>query len=115
MSNPFDGYMQKAFDVTTTVMGYDATWTPSTGGEQKTGRVHYREPNEKDMIASGVQYMPFAFFMEYKVGVFDGLQEAVRHGNIEIVTVNGASHYVRSVVSISDGQTFEAQLEKFTN
>ena len=115
MSNPFDGFMQKAFDVTTTVMGYDATWTPSAGGAQKTGRVHYREPNEKDMIASGVQYMPFAFFLEYKVGVFDGLQEAVRHGNIEIVTVNGASHYVRSVVSISDGQTFEAQLEKFTN
>lgn len=115
MSNPFDGYMQKAFDVTTTVMGYDATWTPSTGGAQKTGRVHYREPNEKDMIASGVQYMPFAFFMEYKEGVFDGLHEAVRSGNIEIVAVNGGSHYVRSVVKISDGQTYEAQLEKYTN
>lgn len=115
MSNPFDGYMQKAFDMTTKVMGYDATWIPSAGGGQQTGRVHYREPNEKDMIASGVQYMPFAFFMEYKVGVFNGLQEAVLAGNIEIVTVNGASHYVRSVFKIADGQTFEAQLEKFTN
>ncbi len=115
MSNPFDGLMQTAFDVTTNVMGYDAIWTPSLGGAQKTGRVHYREPNEKDMIASGVQYMPFAFVMEYKVGVFNGLQEAVRTGNTEIVVVNGGSHYVRSVIKIADGQTFEAQLEKITN
>lgn len=115
MSNPFDGYLQNIFDVTTNTMGYDATWTPSLGGEQLTGRVHYREPNEKDMIASGVQYMPFVFIMEYKVGVFNGLQESVRTGNTEIVVVNNASHYVRSVTKIADGQTFEAQLEKFTD
>jgi hypothetical protein len=115
MPNPFDGYLQNAFDVTTNVMGYDAIWTPSLGGEQQTARAHYREPNEKDMIANGVQYLPFVFIMEYKVGVFVGLQESVRNGNTEIVVINGASHYVRSVAKIVDGQTFEAQLEKITD
>lgn len=115
MSTPFDGYIQNAFDLTTNIMGYDAVWNPANGSAQQTGRVHYREPNEKDMIASGVQYMPFVFIMEYKTGVFSGLQESVRSGYTEIVVVNGASHYVRSVNRIVDGQTFEAQLEKFTD
>lgn len=114
MSNPFDGYMQKIFDVTTNVMGYDATWTPSTeGSETQTGRVHYREPNHEE-IMNGVQYTPFVFVIEYKLGVFDGLQDSVRRGVIEQVTVNGATHYVRSVRKTADGQTFEAQLEKIS-
>lgn len=114
MSNPFDGYIQKMFDVTTNVMGYDASWTPSSveDAQVMVGRVHYREPNEKEMLANGVQYMPFVFIMEYKVGVFPGLQEDVRMGRSEIVTVNGVQHYVRSVVKTVDGQTFEAQLER---
>jgi hypothetical protein len=52
--------------------------------------------------------------MEYKIGVFDGLQESVRSGTIEQVLVNNSLHYVRSVRKISDGQTFEAQLEKIS-
>lgn len=114
MSTPFDGLMQTAFDVTTNVMGYDATWTPSAEGSlEQVGRVHYREPNHEEMM-NGVQYSPFIFVMEYKIGVFDGLQESVRSGSIEQVLVNNSLHYVRSVRKISDGRTFEAQLEKIS-
>lgn len=115
MSTPFDGFLQHAFDITTNVMGYDAVWTPSLGGEQKTGRVHYREPSEKDLMTSGITYMPFVFIMEYKVTVFTGLLESVQQGNIEIVVINGASHRVRSVFKTADGQTFEAYLDKITD
>lgn len=114
MSNPFDGFIQKVFDITTNVMGYDATWTPSEeGSEQLTGRVHYREPNHEEMM-NGVQFTPFIFVMEYKKGVFDGLQDSVRRGGVESVTINGATHYVRSIKKTADGQTFEAQLEKIS-
>lgn len=110
--NIFDSMQDGLFDLTTATFGYDASWTPTVGGATQTARVHYRRPNEKDSMTSGVAYMPFVFFMEYKQGVFDGLQESVRSGVDEIVTVQGVQHYVRSVERVYDGQTFQAHLER---
>jgi hypothetical protein len=112
MPNIFDGMQDRLFDLTTTTFGYDASWAPSDESDPQAGRVNYRRPNEKDTIANGVDYMPFAYFMEYKEGVFSGLQEAVRSGSIETVIINGVSHYVRSVHRVYDGKTFQAHLER---
>lgn len=112
MSNIFDSMQDGLFDLTTTTFGYDASWTPTAGGAPVTGRVHYRRPNEKDSMTSGVAYAPFVFFMEYKEGVFDGLQASVRTGVDEIVTVQGVQHYVRSVERVYDGKTYQAHLER---
>lgn len=113
MSNIFDNMQDKLFDVTTTTFGYDGTWTPlAEGSTAQIGRVHYRRPNDKDMITNGMDYMPFVFFMEYKEGVFTGLQEAVRNGSLEVVTVQGVQHYVRSIARVHDGKTLQAHLER---
>jgi len=109
--NIFDSMQDGLFDLTTATFGYEASWTPF-GGEAQTARVHYRRPNEKDSMTSGVAYMPFVFFMEYKEGVFDGLQESVRNGSEEIVTVQGVQHYVRSIERVYDGKTLQAHLER---
>ena len=112
MSNIFDSMQDRLFDLTTTTFGYEASWTPFGGGDTLTGKVHYRSPNEKDSMTSGVAYAPFVFFMEYKEGVFDGLQSSVRTGGTEIVTVQGVQHYVRSVERVYDGRTYQAHLER---
>lgn len=112
MPNIFDSMQDKVFDITTNTMGEDASWTPSAGGDEQVRRVHYRRPNEKDVIANGIEYMPFAFFMEYKEGVFPGLQEAVRLGSNETIIINGVSHYVRSISRVFDGKTLQANLER---
>lgn len=110
--NPFDGFMKKAFDVTLSVMGYDASWTPLNGGEIQTARVHFREPNGEDMI-SGASYAPLTFVMEYRIDTFTGLIDSVRSGiRGEQVTISGTTYYVRSVAKIQDGQTFQAVLEQ---
>jgi hypothetical protein len=113
VANIFDSMRDRLFDLTTTTFGYEASWTPSGGqSPTQTGRVHYRRPTEKDVLTNGVEYMPFVFFMEYKQGVFNGLLESVRAGGTETVTVNGVSHYVRSVGRAYDGETLQAHLER---
>lgn len=109
--NPFDGYMKKAFDVTLNVMGSDASWTPSAGGETLTARVHFREPNGEDTL-NGATYAPFTFVMEYRIDFFPGLIDRVRSGYAERVVINGTTYHVHSVVKIQDGQTFQAALEQ---
>jgi len=104
----------RVFDVVTTTFGYDATWTPSLGGSLVSGRVNYRRPNEKDILTNGMEYMPFVFFMEYRDGVFDGLQNAVRESKTtpEQVVIEGVSHYIRSIHRVYDGKTLQAHLER---
>lgn len=112
MSNIFDSMQDGLFDLTTAVFGYDASWTPIAGGPTQTGRVNYRSPNDKDVLKNGIEYMPYTFFMEFKEGIFNGLQESVRHGIAEQVVVNGISHYVRSVNRVHDGKTIQAHLDR---
>lgn len=112
MSNIFDSMQDRLFDVTTDTFGYEASWIPTSGGTPLSGRVHYRRPNEKDSMTSGVIYAPFVYFMEYKEGVFDGLQASVRSGGDEFVTIQGVQHIVRSVERVYDGKTYQAHLER---
>lgn len=112
MSNIFDSMQDGLFNIVTTVFGYDASWSPLSGEPTQAGRVNYRRPNDKDVLSNGIEYMPYTFFMEYKEGVFTGLQESVRGGSAEQVTVNGVLHYVRSVSRVYDGKTFQAHLDR---
>lgn len=114
MGNLFDSIQNRLFDITTNTFGETASWTSSETNEVRTGRVHYRRPTEKDMMTNGMEYMPFVFFMEYKEGVFDGLEAAVRSGLTESVTINGVAHYVRSVERVFDGKTIQAHLERIS-
>lgn len=94
------------FDLTTDIFGYDGSWN----GE--SARVHFRQPNDKDMLVTGIQYLPTDYFMEYKQGVFSGLYESVRSGNVQIVTIEGSQYQVRSVARRYDGDTYQAHIEK---
>lgn len=108
--NIFDGLQNTAFDVVTTTMGYDATWSPSEGGSTLTGRILFNNPTESKKL-SEVEYDPYAYRMEYKRGVFDGLKESVDRNGTETVTIKGQDYYVRQVAAKHDGNTLIATLE----
>jgi hypothetical protein len=104
--NLFDGLRDRAFDITTKVMGYDASW----GGH--TARVHFRRPDEKDMLMSGVEFSPTSYIMQYREPFFPNLYNAARGGNNQTVVVDGVSYYTRMAVRIHDGETVVVELEK---
>lgn len=108
--NPFDALQDTSFDIITSTMGYDATWTPLGGGAAKTARVLFKDPTEPEQLA-GVEYNPLGYMMEYRRGFLQGLFEAVRSGNLETVTVNSVQYYVRDVKACYDGRTYRAKLE----
>lgn len=113
MANLFNAMQNVLFDLTTVIFGNDAVWLVSDANlTAQEARVNYRTPSEKDMIMSGMTYMPLSFFMEYREGVFVGLMESVRTGSTEQVTIDGVLHVVRSVNQAYDGKTFHAHLEK---
>jgi hypothetical protein len=108
--NIFDGLQDSTFDVVTTTMGYDATWSPSIGGPTKTGRVLFNNPTESKKL-SEVEYDPFAYRMEYKRGVFNGLKESADRNGTEVVTIRAQQYFVRQVAAKNDGNTLIATLE----
>lgn len=108
--NIFDRLQDVSFNVVTLTMGYDATWSPSGGGPVKTGRVLFNNPTESKKL-SEVEYDPFAYRMEFKKGVFDGLKESTDQNTIETVTINSVNYYVRQVATKYDGNTLIATLE----
>lgn len=112
MANLFDGLRDKAFDVTLTVMGYDASWIPAATPEVEplTARVHFKDPNEK-LALSGVEYTPLLPFIEYRKPNLPGLYESARANGGEQITVNGVLYHVREVEQHYDGVTLKAYLE----
>lgn len=108
--NLFDGIQERMFDTVGKVYGYDASWTPSAGGEAVTGRVLLKEPT-KEYDLNGVPYTPFHRILEWRSGVLDGLFEAIRSKKNEIVIVSGKQYYCRNVEADYDGKTFKAQIE----
>lgn len=100
------------FDMTTVIFGSTAIWLVSPNNPaQQTARVNYRTPSEKDMIMSGMTYMPLSFFMEYRQGKFNGLYESVRQGVTQRISIDGVVHVVRSINKAYDGKTYHAHIE----
>ena len=104
--NLFDGLRDRTFDITTKVMGYDASWG------SHTARVHFRRPDEKAMLMSGVEYSPTSYIMEFREPFFPGLYDASRDGTTQTVIVDGVSYYTRTAVRIHDGETIVVELEE---
>jgi hypothetical protein len=113
MANLFDGLQNQLFDLTKDVFGYDATWSPSTGGAVRETRVLFREPNEAEKQQAG-NYMPTDFYCEFRTGDDFGilLYNSLRVGNNEEVTINGRTFDVLEVVAAWDGKTYKAKLQE---
>lgn len=111
--NLFDDLQDASFDVVTNTYGYDATWSPSEGGDDVVARVLFNNPTNKQKL-SGVEYDPYHYKMEYKKGDLPGLKEAIDKTGTETVTIQGQQYYVRQVLTLFDGRTMEATLEPVT-
>jgi hypothetical protein len=115
MGNIFDRAQDASFDLVTKAMGYDASWTPSSGGSAKTTKVLLKNPTEKQGYLGNQEYQlpewnPLHWIMEYRKGTFDGLKEAVDQRGTEHVYVNSQQFFVSAVYSKFDGKTYIATL-----
>lgn len=87
MKNAFDRLKEQAFGVTSRLMGYHASWSPSEGGPTQTARINFMGPTEIIKVLD-MEYNPRNFGMEYMVGTFSGLLEAANSNqNEEFVTI----------------------------
>lgn len=114
-TNIFDTMQDAAFDVVTSTMGYDATWTPSAGGPQQTARVLLKKPTEKRSYENEtIDFEPNAYMVEYKEGDFPTLKSIVdaiaEATSAEVMNVNGIDYYVKSLPQKWDGKTNVAKL-----
>jgi hypothetical protein len=107
---PFQKLQDKVFDTVTKIMGYDASWTPVSGGSAHTARVNFRSPNLKE-LTSGFQFSPKMIMAEWKKGDFSGLEITFSNHNEHLV-INSVTYNVINVKANFDGQTFEAVLEE---
>lgn len=123
--NVFDGLKATVFRTTTSVMGYECSWLPSSGSpaEPLTARVHYKAPAvemELTELGSGVNqmgFMPPTHTIEYFIGSLPGLIESVRGGGNEYITITQPNSdveigkfQVNEINPIADGDTFKALL-----
>lgn len=110
--NAFDSLQGAMMDTVTNVMGYEATWLPSTGGEMQSAKVLYNGPTEKEKLFDA-NFSPDKRMLEYFPGDFAELFELWRKNNSveEITIVDIGTFYVKSVKKKWDGKTYEAQLE----
>lgn len=118
MLNPFDGLSMNVFDIVTQTMGYDASWSPSSGGAEQTGQVLFSKPTQhiekyqyRDKYGE-IEYDPNQYRMEYKEPIFTGLKAAVDENENEIVEIDGiGSFIVMKVLQVWDGRTYIAMLK----
>lgn len=118
MSNLFDGVQKTAFNVVTNTMGYDGSWTPSVGGSTQTARILFKNPDEawgignSDTAKDEIEFYPGDVMIEYFIGSFTGLKEAVNDNKTETVVIEGDNYQVRSVRAKKDGKTLYGVLKK---
>lgn len=116
-SNQFDSLSSKVFDVCSNVMGYDASWTPSTGGSTLSARVLFGEPTMDDKLGEyGDNYTLRTFFMEYYLGSFTSLFEVVQKDYEEVVLITiddiQRTFYVVNEECKYDGRTYRVRLNE---
>lgn len=114
MTNLFDRLKVQAFGITSRLMGYPATWSPSEGGPVQTCQINFKGPTEILEILD-MEYNPNHFAMEYMVGMFPGLKESSDANGTEVVAITKdgvvTEYYVRIVRLIVDGDKYLATLE----
>ncbi|MDI3319986.1 head-tail joining protein [Pinibacter soli] len=109
--NLFDGLQRAAQNVVTNAMGYDALWTPSTGGETLTARVLFNKPTQKENVSDD-DYLAIRPRMEYFSGDFPGLLDSVRDNNNEMVIISDISYVAFRGEMKFDGKTIIIYLEQ---
>lgn len=107
----FDNLRRLATNTINTVMGDNASWTPSAGGSAITAKVLTMAPDALHEVGDA-NYMPGDTVIDYKLEDLTGLYEAVRSGATEVITVDGVNYNVRSVKADVDGKCYLAYLEK---
>lgn len=106
----FDRLQRVLWGTVHKIMGDDATWQPAQGGVPLSAKILFNEPTEAEQLQ--VEYQPAMWSMEYHLGQFPGLYEAVRSGSSnERVTIAQRLFVVRSVELKYDGKTYLAHLE----
>jgi hypothetical protein len=113
MGNLFDGMQAALQDIIAYSMGYNAIWAPRAGGDPQVGQVCYTGPTTKEKLFDQ-NYQPDKIEMEYKIGLFPGLYEAVRLNPaiMEEVTIDTIGLFVMKSGSKKwDGKTIVIQLE----
>ena len=116
-SNLFDNLSGKVFGVCSKVMGYDASWTPSTGGGALTARVLFGEPTMNDRLGEyGDKYTLRTFFMEYYQGSFPLLFNNVQNDLPEYVLITiddiQRTFYVINEEAKYDGRNYRVKLDE---
>ena len=116
MGSFFDNLRDLTFDTTKDVFGYTCSWESRDLEATYEGKVHFKNPTD-ELRMQAVEYNPDDWQMEYKEGDFVGLKERVqRHDdNPEIVTIDSNKYYVMSVIMVSDGGTYRANLKPINN
>lgn len=113
--HPFDFLESNIMKVVTSTFGYEASWTPSAGGDAITGKVLLKTPSREQNI-QGADYMAPFGIVEYEKGVLPGLEEAAKHTtNQEKITVNGRQFFVRLPFEKYDGDTIILHLDPITS
>jgi hypothetical protein len=104
MPAPFDRMARTAFAITTSVMGYDASW----GGY--TAKVHLKNPT-KSAERAGVEYDRDAWEVNYHEADFPGLMALVERRTVrQVMTIEGVAWWVAQVSRMYDGFDCRAQL-----
>lgn len=102
--------LQKAaYDATTRLFGYVATW--NDGAEVHTATVHFQNPTE-GMRLAGIDYDATEWRMEYRLEDFDGLKALADARTAKpIVTIGDTAYHVTRVQKKHDGRTYYATLQ----
>jgi hypothetical protein len=111
MPSPFDGLAARVTSTVARVMGYPATWSPTGGGADCSGRVLFKSPTEQQKLDK-VPYDPEHPTAELVPADFPGLYEVSRAGSREVLVIDGHRYGVRTVRALHDGGTWEAELKR---
>jgi hypothetical protein len=111
MGAPFDIFEDALMNVVTAMMGYDASWQPSTGGDTITGRMLLKYPTKKEDIQT-VNFAHDYYMAEYKEADFSALKPATdQSSNTERLIINGTKFTILNITRKYDGKTCVAALE----
>lgn len=113
MGNIFDTLKIGAFDVVTKTMGHSASWTSSVSGITLFAQVGYKDSSEEQELSGIDSWDPEEPFMEYRIGMFQGLKYLVDQAVIQTVSIEGKGVFeIRKIETKFDGDTFVARLAK---
>jgi hypothetical protein len=115
MGNSFDSLADGMFDITTTLMGYEASWTPKAGGTTHQAQVHYKAA-DKDRAINDNRYKIATGIMEVKTKDFPGLKTSLDSKTKETITITiddtATEFFAFEADHIADGKILKVYLQQ---